>query len=233
MRGTIVAMVASVLALIALVLVGATVPSEPMVSAASAAREPGADFAEALPSTGRVAGPDLPAGSHPPRPAVPSLDVRSAGIVAPMAVSVVAPVRLRIPAIGLDAPIDSVGVDRAGLLAVPDPERVGWYGHGPTPGGTGASVLAAHVDLGHVAGVFHRLDTAIAGDEVIVDFADGSSRTFEVVSDVLYDKTALPADELFRRDGPPVIHLITCGGAYDAAARHYLGNRVVTAVPSA
>ena len=51
------------------------------------------------------------------------------------------------------------------------------------------------------------------------------------VDEVLYDKSALPEDDLFRRSGDPLLQLVTCGGSYDPATRHYLGNRVVTARP--
>ncbi|MEZ5225291.1 MAG: class F sortase [Acidimicrobiales bacterium] len=114
---------------------------------------------------------------------------------------------------------------------MPDPRQVGWYEHGPIPGEEGAAVLAAHVDLGHVAGIFYHLDDVLLGDRVYIDYDDGSTQVFEVVDDVLYAKTALPADELFRRTGDPVLHLVTCGGVFDPETHHYLGNRVVTARP--
>lgn len=42
------------------------------------------------------------------------------------------------------------------------------------------------------------------------------------------DVVALPAD-LFVNSGPPKLALVTCGGPFDAATRHYLDNVIVWA----
>jgi hypothetical protein len=47
-----------------------------------------------------------------------------------------------------------------------------------------------------------------------------------------FAKQDLPAD-LFSRQGPPTLTLITCGGAFDEATGHYVDNVVVVASPVA
>jgi hypothetical protein len=42
-------------------------------------------------------------------------------------------------------------------------------------------------------------------------------------------KQALPLDELFRRDGPPRLTLLTCGGPFLAEYGSYRDNVVVVA----
>lgn len=44
-------------------------------------------------------------------------------------------------------------------------------------------------------------------------------------------KERLPLDELFARDGPPVLRLVTCAGEWDPVAGAYEDNLVATAVP--
>ncbi len=44
-----------------------------------------------------------------------------------------------------------------------------------------------------------------------------------------YDKSSLPVDDLYRRDGEPRLLLITCGGDFDAEAGSYRSNVVVEA----
>ena len=45
------------------------------------------------------------------------------------------PVRLLIPDLDLDMELDAVGVTPDGQMEVPeDPDRAGWYRHGPAPG---------------------------------------------------------------------------------------------------
>jgi sortase (surface protein transpeptidase) len=141
------------------------------------------------------------------------------------------PARVVIPALGLDVDIVSAGVDAEGRFDVPGADQVGWYQYGSAPGDTGSAVLAAHVDFGGRPGAFFELRTLIAGDLINVEFDDGQTRSFEVSDQVLYEKSALPADEIFRRDGPATLHLATCGGTFDEASHSYVGNRVVTALP--
>jgi hypothetical protein len=151
---------------------------------------------------------------------------------APAAVG--SPAAIRIRAVGIHAPIRPVGVATDGQLALPpDPDVVGWYRHGPRPGaGRGGAVLASHVDtLEEGLGVFARLTAVRRGDAVLVTTRDGHRRTYRVSAVRRYDKQSLPA-RLFARTGPERLHLITCGGEFDADRGGYQQNLVVTALPS-
>ena len=44
-------------------------------------------------------------------------------------------------------------------------------------------------------------------------------------------KDALDRAGLFRTDGPPVLVMVTCGGAYDPATHSFADNVVATATP--
>ncbi len=146
-----------------------------------------------------------------------------------------APVRLVIPALGVDAPIEPFGVDaRTGQMAVPrNVTDVAWYKHGPVPGEGGSAVLAAHVDLiGRGPGVFFRLRDLEPRDEIVVGNAEGVEAKFVVVARTLYDKEELPLDTIFATSGAPVLTLVTCGGGFDSSRQSYEGNVVVYAVPA-
>lgn len=106
-----------------------------------------------------------------------------------------------------------------------------WYRYGASPGGEGSAVIAGHVDYGEGRAVFFRLATLEPGDRVIVGFRDGAKATFRVVARRLVAKDALP-NRIFATDGRPLLTLVTCGGAYDAKRRQYLGNTLVFAVPA-
>ncbi|MEV4703491.1 class F sortase [Actinoplanes sp. NPDC049316] len=146
-----------------------------------------------------------------------------------------APARLRVPALELDAPVAAVGIDPAtGEVDVPeDVGRVGWYRFGPGLSATaGSIVVAGHVDSARQGrGAFFRLGSLTPGDRVTLTGPGGASRDFEVVARERYAKTAIPLQRYFARDGSPRLTLITCGGPFDAATRHYRDNVVVTAVP--
>ena len=64
----------------------------------------------------------------------------------------------------------------------------------------------------------------------MVQTATGSV-TFEVRSVRVISKRALPLNEIFDRDGPPRLRIVSCGGAYLPAQGGYQDNIVVTAVP--
>jgi hypothetical protein len=194
------------------------------------------------PRTGTAA---PPAAADPTPTAAPTETVPASGITIPppahrsarlsdlQGTTGPAPVGLVIDGLGLDATVLPVGVDPStGELDVPpDAGTVVWYEHGSSPGAPGSAVLAAHVDYDGRRGAFFRLRELEPGATVSVAYDDGSTRTFTVSTRRSYDKDALPTDELFTREGPAILTLVTCGGPFDAAARSYLENVVVQAVP--
>lgn len=141
------------------------------------------------------------------------------------------PVTIRIGDIGLEAPILSVGVDEQKQLDVPAADTVGWYQHSSLPGEAGATVLAAHVDYGGKPGAFYNLADLRPNDVLEVEMTNGTVLRYRVTGNTQYDKTDLPAEEVFRKTGETVLQLVTCGGEFDPDARSYLANVVVTAVP--
>lgn len=143
------------------------------------------------------------------------------------------PVRLTVPAVGLDVDLDGVGVAADGQMEIPDDgDRAGWYRHGPAPGDAdGSVVVAAHVDTQEGPGAFLTLTGVTEGDEILVELADGSSAAYRVIGGEQVAKRDLPVDELFRRDGDPVLRLVTCSGDWSPSASSYTDNLVISAVP--
>src|SRR5438128_2185263 len=57
------------------------------------------------------------------------------------------PTTIRIPAIHINARVESVGLDSEGHMAVPKvPANVAWYNLGPKPGEDGNAVIDGHID---------------------------------------------------------------------------------------
>ncbi|MGY1833270.1 class F sortase [Geodermatophilus sp. SYSU D01180] len=171
-------------------------------------------------------------GTPAPAPPAPGPAVRDAA-PAP-APAVVPPVRLRVPALGVDAPVDPAGVAGDGQMALPgDVARAGWYRFGPAPGAPGSAVLAGHVDdAGQGLGALAPLHSAEPGQEVLVTDAAGATSRWRVVARELLDKQALPVDLLFTREGPPRLTLVTCGGPFLPDVGGYRDNVVVVAEPA-
>ncbi|GAA4884392.1 class F sortase [Actinomycetospora straminea] len=145
-----------------------------------------------------------------------------------------APVRVRAPAVDLDAPVVAVGVADDGQMAVPERiAEVGWYRYGPAPGApAGSAVLAGHVDDSvQGLGAFADLGALRVGDEVSVD-GPGGTTTHRVREVRVVGKDALPVDELFDESGPPRLVLVTCDGPFDTDAGRYRDNLVVVTDPA-
>lgn len=147
---------------------------------------------------------------------------------------VTAPVSLRIPGLGVTAPLDAVGLEPDGAMEIPhDIRRVGWYEPGVMPGeATGTAVLSGHVDSrSQGRGALWDLKALDVGDEVTIDHEDGRKSTWRVEARTSYLKEQLPIADIFTRFGDPRLVLITCGGDFDRSARRYTHNVVVYAVP--
>jgi sortase (surface protein transpeptidase) len=167
----------------------------------------------------------------PPAAAAPTVTTRDAApTVVPQRP---APVRLAVPALGVDAPVEPVGVRDDGQMALPDDvDRLGWYRFGPVPGAEGSAVLAGHVDdADQGLGALAPLRDAEPGAEVVVTDAAGTATRWRVVSREVLEKQALPVDRLFARTGEPRLVLVTCGGPFLPGVGGYRDNVVVVAEP--
>jgi sortase (surface protein transpeptidase) len=133
------------------------------------------------------------------------------------------------------AAVIPVGVDNAGAMVIPEQvSTLGWYRFSASPGATvGSIVIAGHVDsAAQGLGAFSRLRDAPVGARIELTGASGRVWTYRVVAREEFPKTTVPLGQLFSHYGAPRLTLVTCGGAFDAAARSYEDNIVVTALPA-
>ncbi|HVE63061.1 MAG TPA: class F sortase [Mycobacteriales bacterium] len=143
------------------------------------------------------------------------------------------PVRLRIPTIGVDAPVQPLGLRADGSLEVPTGRReVGWFTGAARPGERGPAVLAGHASLASGRAVFWRLRDVAPGVAIEVRGADGSAVRFRVTRVEQHPKDAFPTSAVYGATTGSELRLITCGGAVDPATRRYLDNVVLYAVRS-
>jgi sortase (surface protein transpeptidase) len=146
------------------------------------------------------------------------------------------PVRLEIPAIGVDTGLQRLGRAGDGTVDVPSgPDRwdaAGWYEEGTRPGDPGSAVILGHVDSKAGPAVFYRLRQLRRGDRVEVVRAGGSRVTFLVERVEQYDKRRFPTADVYYPTLKPMLRLVTCGGVFDPATRHYTDNVIVFATLS-
>jgi len=140
------------------------------------------------------------------------------------------PQRLKIPALGIDAPVLPIKADGLRLVPPSDPQTVGWWSDGAFPGARrGTAILAGHtVSTG--GGVFNDLDQIRPGQRVKI-ISDGQRLRLRVTSVNIYHKTVLAehAAEIFDQTRQGRVALVSCD---DWTGTDYLSNVVVIARPT-
>lgn len=125
--------------------------------------------------------------------------------------------RLRIPSLGIDAPVVGIGLGADRQLQTPPvdkPKLVGWYEDGPTPGESGTAIAVGHRDTRTGAAVFAALGQVERGRPVEVRRADGRTAVYTVDKVRVFDKDRFPDKEVYGAARRPELHVITCGGLY-------------------
>jgi LPXTG-site transpeptidase (sortase) family protein len=140
-------------------------------------------------------------------------------------------VRLRIPSIGVDTRLETLGVTRLGRLQPPvDPQRAGWFPGSAVPGEIGPAVVAGHRDSKVGPAVFWHLTDLRPGDTVIVTRSDGATVRFEVAQIRRVPRASFPTEQVYGATPDSMLRLITCGGLYDHIHGRYLDNVLVVAL---
>lgn len=158
------------------------------------------------------------------------------------------PQRLRIPALGVDAPFEHIGLDPNGRrdatgqapLGTPtDRTKAGWYAAGPKPGsGTGTVLIDGHT---------YRNGSAIFKDDFAARIATGQliqlrqdngtvcsyriTNVWRTISSAHDYPALITSQHLYDFAGPERLLLATCGGTFDPAIDNYDDINVVLAVP--
>lgn len=126
------------------------------------------------------------------------------------------PVRLVIPSIGVNAPVETVGILNNGDLATPTHSPwndVGWYVSGPQPGQQGSAVIDGHLDRpGGYPAVFWNLRYLQVGERVMVMSASGKTLNFQITRIAFYAPQSAPIQAIFGNSGGTYLNLITCAG---------------------
>ncbi|HEY8471499.1 MAG TPA: class F sortase [Natronosporangium sp.] len=180
---------------------------------------------------------------QPPRPPQPAADAAPPDLGTPPAAAAPAgtrlamarsvPVRIKIPAIGVDAKVIPLGVEADGEVEVPPLPRAmdaGWYKYGPTPGEPGNAVIIGHVDSRKLGpAVFFKLGKVRPGDVIDLLREDGSRARFRVDGVETFPKDRFPAALIYGPSQSAGLRVVTCGGRFDKKAESYRDNVVVFA----
>lgn len=139
--------------------------------------------------------------------------------------------RLSIPRIGVDAAIQTLGLNADGTMPAPSgPVDVAAYTFAARPGEVGNFVVAGHVDFANYGpAVFYRLRELRAGDRFWVSLSDGSQLEYRVSSVAVYDEATAPVQEILGPTPTETATLITCAGTFNRDVHAYDERLVVRA----
>ncbi len=170
--------------------------------------------------------------AHPTEPTEQGRHATSTATPKPTPVPVLSGWRLQIPAIGVNAPIENVGVASDGTLAVPakgtpnEWTNVGWYQGGPVPGQRGSAVIDGHLDRpGGSPAVFWYLKNLHLGDTITVT-GNGKTVHFRVTQIMWYTPTNAPLRAIFSNNTGTFLNLVTCAGTW-IPSQHQTTQRLV------
>lgn len=141
------------------------------------------------------------------------------------------PKRILIPKITVNGYIQLVGIDQEYNIAVPtNVHLAGWYVNSVKPGEVGLSIMDGHRDGSSVGGIFRNIEKLVKGDEIQIEYGDGSIKDFKVVEviqvsiedafDIMYEKR----DSVVRQ-----LNLVSCGGRYLREQKTYEDRIIVIA----
>ena len=153
--------------------------------------------------------------------------------------------RIRIPKLGIDAPVGASPVDGSQMAIPEGPATVlwydlsGWSGLGGIPGEGKNAIFGGHVDVAAYlpyaeanyfgAGVFKTINQLVAGDRIFVDF-EGEALEYRVTWNRVIPAATGDWVSIWSSDVPvDSITVYTCGGEWNVGEQSYRDRIVLRA----
>src|SRR3546814_363336 len=121
---------------------------------------------------------------------------------------------IRIPKLGIDASVVSVGLTPDGAVDTPrNIWEAAWYNGSAKPGALGQSFINGHASSTDGA-LFGRLEELAAGDEIQIVKGDGSVVNYRVAEVFIVDRHDVDMSSMLRPygDASRGLGLLTCDG---------------------
>lgn len=126
------------------------------------------------------------------------------------------PVKIYFPRLKVSTEIIPAGINADGEMAAAEDAHIAtWYMYGASPGEQGNAIIAGHVTWKGKKGNFAVLPQLKEDDEVVIEFREGYTRKFRVVSNDAFDLDSIPDWVMKLDSGDARVTLITCAGEFD------------------
>lgn len=149
--------------------------------------------------------------------------------IIPIVKAITMPTRIKIPAIKLNASIESVGIADSGAMDIPKiATNAAWFNLGKIPGEKGSAVIAGHYGWKNgLQAAFDNLHKLKKGDLIYVEDSTGMMATFFVTEIKKYDKDDDTSTIFGSSDNKEHLNLITCAGFWNKNNKSYSKRLVV------
>lgn len=139
------------------------------------------------------------------------------------------PIRLKIPNINVDAPIEYVGLTPDGAMDMPKSYvDVGWFNLGRRPGENGSAVITGHFGtIDKRPQVFNNLHKLLKDDKIYIEDEKGRNIIFVVREIKRYGKDEDSSGIFSSSDGKAHLNIITCVGVWNKAEKTFSERLVV------
>jgi len=128
------------------------------------------------------------------------------------------PVRMRIPALSLDYEVRPTKADASGTMQiVPALKVISWFEISAIPGNRGNAIFGGHNRWRGENSRIFRLDSLEVGDELEIEYDDGTSLRFLMESVFVYPLITAPAHLIMDVRGEARLTLITCKGPFSTS----------------
>ena len=128
------------------------------------------------------------------------------------------PVRMRIPALSLDYEVQPTKADASGTMQiVPALKVISWFEISAIPGNRGNAIFGGHNRWRGENSKIFRLDSLEVGDELEIEYDDGTSLRFLMESVFVYPLVTAPAHLIMDVGGEARLTLITCKGPFSTS----------------
>lgn len=141
------------------------------------------------------------------------------------------PERIVIQKLGINAAVESVGMNSQREMDVPKKHiNAGWFNMGPRPGEKGNAIIAGHVGwISETPAVFEHIYELEKGDKVTITNSDGSKVSFVIQRKHAYNPHEDATEVFVPKDDKAHLNLITCTGSWDIKTQSYAQRLVVFA----
>ena len=118
---------------------------------------------------------------------------------------------MSIPALSMDFEVKSMGADANGtMLIAPALEVITWFNKSAIPGNEGNAIFGGHNLWKGTRSPLYTMDELEVGDELEIEYEDGTILRFLLESVFVYELRIAPAHLIMDTKGDARITLITC-----------------------